>query len=230
MGNAGVASLMETAARESSSSSAGSTVGLIIGLLAAAVVVFFGVRTAMVRREADSSAGVLATLDIPGDTTLRLTEDSLLEGYGESPNRHALVGLVGRVEEGGSVNRRFTVTRIAVLGVLAAGLPKRIDDRELYLTIEGPNTVIVHAIPLKKSKELPGNARRFVAKLNQLSASKAPAVAAPTRPTPTPEPAAVTSTDGGLANKLEELSRLRASGLITDEEFASKRAELISRF
>lgn len=213
------------AAASNSSGSPIVTIGIVLGLIGAVVIFVLSNRAAKAQREADAAAGVLATLSIPGAPLLRLTSDALLEGR-EDEKRHALAGLVGRVEEGGSVNRRFTVTRIAVLGVLAAGVPKRVDDRELYLTIEGPDTVIVHAIQVKNNKTLPGDARRFVARLNQLSgANSTPArvqEAAPAAPSP--------SAPDQLAAKLEELSKLLAAGVITDGEYQAKRADLISRF
>src|SRR5262245_39201050 len=114
---------------------------ILIGIIVA--VIYFRRQQALANR----AAVVLATLDLPGCTALRLTQTELMEVYGDAANRHPVAGLTATVEQGGNLNRRFTVTRIVALGVLAAGVPKKNDDRELYLTIEGPTTVIVHAIP-----------------------------------------------------------------------------------
>lgn len=196
----------------------------IFGLAVAAVVIGFAVRQMMRERNADTAAGVVCTLDIPGGQTLRLTETELIEGY-DNEKRHPVAGLVARVEEGGSLNRRFTVTRIVALGVLAAGLPKKIDDRTLYLTIEGPQTVIVHEIPLKKSPEIGATARKFAAMLNQLSKSTATPVPTTTAPVAADEPGV-----DGLRAKIHELARLRDEGLLTDEEFDQKKAALLEQF
>ncbi|WP_433586359.1 SHOCT domain-containing protein [Microbacterium hydrocarbonoxydans] len=197
----------------------------IIALGVVALLIGFAVRQVIRQGKADASEGVLNTLEIPGGLTLRLTKTELIEGYGDG-KRHPVAGLVASVEEGGSVNRRFTVTRIVALGVLAAGVPKKIDDRTLYLTIEGPQTVIVHEIPVKKSPQIGASARTFAAALNQLSKAAAPAssvaVAAPVK---SAEPV-----EEGLSAKLRELARLRDEGLLTDDEFAEKKAALLAQF
>jgi len=206
---------------------------VLIPFLVVAVLVggvWWSLHVAKERSAADNEAAVLATLAIPGGIVLRLTRDELIEGYGEGAARHPIAGLVARVEEGGSVNRRFTVTRIVALGVFAAGVPKKIDDRQLYLSIEGPTTIIVHAIPVAKSKTITSSAREFAAKVNQVSGSSASTAeekqsthAAP----PTPVPA---SPDNEIADKIRHLARLRDDGLITSEEFEAKKAELLSRY
>lgn len=216
----------------------GSVVFILVVI--AAIVIWLWLKQS--QGQANNAEGVTATLKIPDGVTLRMTATELIEGYGGT--RHRIAGLVARVEEGGTVNRRFTVTRIVALGVLAAGLPKRIDDRTLYLTIEGPNTVIVHEIPLKKDSQMGVKARTFAAKINAVSKASpspapTPAAAAMTAPTtstsdtaPRVDPAPNTAPNrvDDLMGKLRELAQLRDSGLISQDEYAAKRVELLQRF
>jgi membrane protein YdbS with pleckstrin-like domain len=50
----------------------------------------------------------------------------------------------------------------------------------------------------------------------------------PTYPTPSPMPIPTTG-DGGIRDKLVELDELRHRGILTEEEFAAKKAELLDR-
>lgn len=213
-------------------------VGVIV-VIAVVAALGFGIWLKRLQGGANDAEGVIATLQIPDGAMLRLTQTELIEGF--SGERHRLSGLVARVEEGGTVNRRFTVTRIMALGVLAAGVPKKIDDRTIYLTIEGPTTIIVHAIPVKKDPQIVVTARTFAAKINNLSkATSMPAPVATSgsaaRPATDSAPAALPSREGspnrieGLMAKLRELEQLRASGLISDDEYAAKRVSMLEQF
>jgi hypothetical protein len=46
---------------------------------------------------------------------------------------------------------------------------------------------------------------------------------------PAPPPAAVTATDDEIFSRIERLADLRQKGILTEEEFASKKAELLAR-
>lgn len=110
--------------------------------------------------------GVVAALPVPGGS-LRLTTTELIEGYGDTARRHPLAGLTASVEDSGTVNRRLTATRLVALGPLALAAPKKLDDRELYVSIQGPGVAIVKAIPLKNAPRVGQQARAFVMQLNQ---------------------------------------------------------------
>lgn len=204
----------------------------IITILIALAVIGFAVYALVLKpklqaqeREAMKNAGVLAALSVPG-LSLALTKDALIDSSTGSAERHSLVGISGSVEQGGSLNRRFTVTRLALLGPLALGVPKRIDDRALYITIEGPDVVIVRDIDLKKNPNAAVAARSFVARLNQASLPKPEA--ASQAAVFAPEPTATTG--GDLTAKLTELTALRDSGVISDVEFEAKRSQMLDRF
>ena len=191
---------------------------------------------------ASGDPDLVARLELSGGYSLQLMRHVLIEDENGTRQRHRLASLVAKVEEGGTINRRFTVTRIATLGVLAAGLPKRIDDRELFLTIEGPETVIVHAIPVKKNPAITATARDFAAKVNQASGAASTTqgpswqdsvranLAKHASASTAPGPSSVSDGPDGIAAKIRDLAKLRDDGLITAEEFDAKKAELLARY
>jgi len=205
----------------------GTVWSLIFWVIVIGIVVFVLVRGSQQRKSnaaADAKDAVIATLSIPGVSTLRLTQDELIDGY-EKTVRYPVKGLVARVEEGGTVNRRMTVTRMATLGLAAAALPKRLDDRETYFTIEGPQTVIVHQIPVKKNPTFGVEARKFAAQVNRLGGAASADMASGA---PEPEQANRTP-DADIVKQIEQLAALRDAGHLTEDEFAAKKAELLSR-
>lgn len=120
------------------------------------------------KRAAESAAlgPVIGTLYIPGGV-LRLTEGELIDGYGDDARRYPLPGLTASVEDSGTVNRRITATRVVTMGPFAAAAPKKLDDREVYVSIQGPGVAIVKAVPLKSDPNAGARAREFVMVLNQ---------------------------------------------------------------
>jgi ribosomal protein L7/L12 len=100
---------------------------------------------------------------------LHLTKLELIEGNGDLAPRHPLAGLVARVEDSGTVNRRITATRLVATGVFALAWKKKQDDREIYLTIEGPTTGIFRQVSFKSNATAGADARRFATQLNMMS-------------------------------------------------------------
>lgn len=138
-------------------------VGIIVG------VVWLKMWLSNAQKTKDSADGVLGRVNLPGGP-LRFTATELLDGYQGTP--HPLAGLTARVEDSGTLNRRITATRLVAFGVFALAAPKRQDDRELYLTIEGPSTAILRAVPLKNGGTvLATQVRKFAMQLNQASAA-----------------------------------------------------------
>lgn len=123
-----------------------------------------------------------------------------------------LAGASARVETAGEITSRLSATRLAAFGPFGLLARKRVDKRELYLTVEGVGFSIVK----KLDPNLDGaKARTFAAKVNGLAAAQPAAKATP--------PAA------GPGDLLRELAQLRDSGVITAEEFEAKKAELLGR-
>ena len=57
-----------------------------------------------------------------------------------------------------------------------------------------------------------------------------PAAIQPPAPSPAPPPAAAgSSTDDEIFSRIERLAELRQKGVLTEEEFAAKKAELLAR-
>lgn len=142
------------------------TVGVVIVFVIVGIVVVFAVRT-VVRRNAQNAADhVIASFQF-NEGALRLTASELIEGYGEEAPRHPVSGLTASVEDSGTVNRRLTATRMLLLGPLSLAVPKKLDDRELFLTIEGPTTGLLRSVTLKDKSASTGAAvRRFAMAIN----------------------------------------------------------------
>lgn len=132
---------------------------LILVLAVVAVIVYLGIQNA----KQDKADGVVATF-----AGLRLTPTELIEGYGKDAIRHPVAGLTARVEDSGALNRRITATRIVAIGVFALAAKKKQDDREVYLTIEGPTTGILKTVEMKKNKDAGTQARLFANRINLL--------------------------------------------------------------
>ncbi|MGN6200035.1 hypothetical protein [Humibacter sp.] len=145
------------------------TVGVVIVFVIVAIVVVFAVRTIMRRNAQNAADQVIASFQF-NEGALRLTESEIIEGYGEDATRHPVAGLTATVEDSGSVNRRLTATRMLLLGPFSLAAPKKLDDRELFLTIEGPATGILRSVTLKDKSAATGAAvRRFAMAINTAS-------------------------------------------------------------
>jgi hypothetical protein len=114
--------------------------------------------------ELKTKDGVVASF---GD--LHLTRTELLDGLGSAATHYPLAGLTARVEDSGTLNRRITATRLALLGPFALAAKKRQDDREVYLTIEGGDVAILRTVQLKDKPTAGTEARQFAAKVNSRS-------------------------------------------------------------
>lgn len=102
----------------------------------------------------------LADLAVDGDV-LRTANGEVVD----------LTGAVARVETTGELRRRVTVTRLAATGVFALAAKKKVDDRTVFLTVEGPHVADVHEYPAAKIDQVA--LRQFVATINSLARRQA---------------------------------------------------------
>ena len=137
------------------------------------------------------------TIDLPADT---------VTAPGQADGR--FTGSLLRVETLGQINRRVTLTRVALVGIFALAAQKKEDDRELYLTVEGDG----FQIAVRVEPQYAEGARRFAAAYNTRSGGLAK-----TDPTAT----------AGIASQLADLGRMHAAGQLTDDEFATAKAQLL---
>ena len=166
-------------------------VALIVVFLVSFVVTF--VRTLRTRRTADASEGVIATLSTWKDT-LRLTSTSLIEGY-ENGTVHSLLGLKASIDDSDTVNERLSGAR---LGMISA--PTQLRDRDLYLTVEGPRTLLVVAVARKSNQLSTASARGFAALINETATPLAVTDPALTPPNPSQSGAGVRAENAGAPN------------------------------
>jgi hypothetical protein len=71
-------------------------------------------------------------------------------------------GAQATVETSGQLEKRVTVTRLVTLNILAFGLRKKKDSRQLFLTVEGEDFAFVVEVDPKRERQ----AREFAAKIN----------------------------------------------------------------
>jgi hypothetical protein len=116
-------------------------------------------------------------------------------------------GSLARVETEGQLASRITVTRLVTLGVFALGARKKVDNRELYITVEGAGFQLV----VKVAPTFGALARQFAAAYNTRSGAMAGHEAAAL----------------GSADELERLAKLHADGALDDVEFAAAKARLL---
>lgn len=86
---------------------------------------------------------------------------------------YPLAGAQAAVEALGQVRRKVSFGRFLLIGPLAFFAKKKIDERELYLTVAGPTYQFVAVIPPGNGKQ----AREFAAAIN----TAASRLGAPTR-------------------------------------------------
>ncbi len=129
----------------------------------------------------------------------------------EDINRLIARGATATLEASVGAGRTSTFTRVALLGVDGLGSKKIKGDIFVVIKV---NDAPVEEVTVKAKYEK--DLREWALAFNKASAGNAPEVV--------PAPA-VTST----ADVLGQLGQLHDGGLLSDDEFASKRAEVIGR-
>lgn len=126
---------------------------------------------------------------------------------------YPLAGARAVVETGGQIEKRVTATRLILTGPFALGLRKKNDSRTLYLLVEGDGWAVTEQL----KPRMEAQARSFAAQLNAIASSLRP----------TGDSAA--SDGGDPLEALQRLGELRDQGVITADEFDTKKAELLGR-
>lgn len=123
-----------------------------------------------------------------------------------------IAGVAAKLEETGSISSRTTLTRSLVPGM--HGWQKQTDHREGFVIIDGPDFQwhVAYAPEMDF-----GGARKFVAAINTT------ARAAGAGPSPAPSAVAPDPID-----QLRKLAELRDAGIVTDDEFTAKKAQLLA--
>ena len=125
-----------------------------------------------------------------------------------------IAGARATVDAAGQLTARITATRLVLTGPLALGMRKKVDHRELYLIVEGVGWAISAAVDPDQGAK----ARAFAARINAAGSVAAAAGS-------TEEPAAAVD----IPDQIRQLGALRDAGLLTQDEFASKKTELLER-
>lgn len=91
-----------------------------------------------------------------------LYQDRVTRGGSLSPESHPLNGVSCTIETGSQLDKRLTVTRLALLGP-AAVFVKKSRGGESYLAIEGPD--FVWLVKVDRGERAQRKAREFAAKV-----------------------------------------------------------------
>ena len=91
-----------------------------------------------------------------------LYQDRVTRGGALNPETHPLAGVTCSIESGSQLDKRLTITRLALIGP-AAVFVKKSKGGESYLTIEGDSFVWV--VKVGRGEKPQRKAREFAAKL-----------------------------------------------------------------
>jgi len=124
-------------------------------------------------------------------------------------------GVKAVVDQVGEVSARTTLTRTLVPG--AHGWQKKVDNRECFLTITGPEFQWV----LTVDQGLAGQAGQFAAKVTGAGGAAAQGASEAVAPVDPSAPQL------SAADEVRELAELRDAGVVTPEEFDNAKARLL---
>lgn len=119
------------------------------------------------------------------------------------------------IEGKDEVNRRVTVTRLLAVGIFAFALKKKNKDQEAYITLELTDG---QEVILFVDNKAPMALRAKLAKV--ISAVKQANVASQSQ-------TAQSTTQNSVADELSKLAALKEKGILTEEEFAAKKKQLL---
>jgi hypothetical protein len=158
-------------------------------------------------REMEARRGPLVAKFSPGFTAIRVYRDGTIES--KMHGNGSIRGATARVDQAGNK----TITK---------------DTRQTYLTIEGPSVAISAKLTGSSGTEVRA-ARKFAATVTQLALQLSAADSPPPSPPPVQAAAAPVIADASIPDQISKLAALRDKGILTEDEFATKKAELLAR-
>ena len=82
----------------------------------------------------------------------------------------SIVGARASVESVGELQRRVTATRMMLTGPFAWAFKKKRDERQVFLTITGPDDSYIIVVDLPGDPKHQASARQYAARFNSLAA------------------------------------------------------------
>ena len=82
-----------------------------------------------------------------------------------------IAGAHATVESVGELHKRITATRMVLTGPFALAFRKKRDDRQVFLTITGPDDAYTILVELKGDPKHQASARQYAARFNQFANS-----------------------------------------------------------
>ena len=148
------------------------------------------------------------------DCTMKITNDDLTISYGISQGKIDFSSITGiHYETAEQISRRITATRLLALGPLAFAFKKKIKDSEKYLTIEFIMNDMECAVLFSGKKSQDAYSKLFERYSNfknrQINEE-------------------ITESSNDPYEELKKLKELLDLGIISEEEFESKKKELLN--
>ena len=148
------------------------------------------------------------------DCTMKITNDDLTISYGFSQGKIDFSSITGiHYETAEQISRRITATRLLTLGVFAFAFKKKKKDSEKYLTIEFIMNDMECAVLFSGKKSQDAYSKLF----ERYSGFKNRQINEKT-----------TENSNDPYEKLKKLKELLDMGIISEEEFESKKKELLN--
>lgn len=112
------------------------------------------------------------------------------------------------------ISSRVTATRLLTLGVFALAAKKKQASNSVYLVITANGSDLV--LETDKAMKFADQIRGYLPKGDGLSAAA-------------PVPAETVPASDGIPDQIRKLSELKEAGILSEDEFAAKKSELLAR-
>ena len=152
------------------------------------------------------------------DCTLKITNEDITISYGISQGKIDFSSITGmHYETAGQISRRVTATRLLTLGVFAFAFKKKKKDSEKYLTVEFTNNNIECAVLFAGKKTQDAYSKLYERYSNYKTRENVQIKSEET-----------IKEKNDPYEELKKLKELLDMGIINEEEFESKKKELLN--
>lgn len=173
------------------------------------------------RAALDKRLGVQIYRDVILGQNLYIFANEVWKGYPDRPGSMggSREGAVAEVIVSGTTTQRVTLTRMALLGPLAAAAPKQTGNSTLILRVQGRGFAFSHVASGTPDRSKISFFETLANIINSGSGKATPAVSSST---PAASPQRVSPAD-----EIEKYASLLARGIITQGEFDTKKKQLL---
>lgn len=131
--------------------------------------------------------------------------------------------LAAEIKTDEQISKDVTLTRLLTLGVLAFGLKKKRVEKHNYLVVKFKDAAGLEQTVIFEGKKMPEAAGQL-AKARQKVATSVPSTSPKTE-----QPASAPKPTVDIADQIRKLAELKAEGILSEDEFQTKKSELLAR-